>query len=279
MRIRHLIFLFLLSVSPYIAFAASKKIKKIVIDAGHGGQDGGAHGKFSHEKDLTLAVSLRLGKMIKDSLKDVQILYTRTADIYPTLPERHEIANRAGADLFLSVHVNSTADKVTRVPAGYRTVKKGKKKVRQQVYRTIRSHETTASGTETYVLGLHRNSQKENAIGEYGETIADEPGLLNEDDPQTAIVVAQYSQAFLGKSISLGTYIQQQFGAQGRADLGVKQKGLEVLAGSAMPGVLIEVGFINNPTEETYLNSEKGQYEVALAIFKGIKAYKAETER
>jgi N-acetylmuramoyl-L-alanine amidase len=279
MRIRQLVFLLLLSTSPYITFAAGKKIKKIVLDAGHGGQDIGARGQFSQEKELTLAVSLRVGKMIKDSMKDVQVIFTRTTDIYPTLPERHEIANRAAADVFLSIHVNSTADKITRVPAGTRTVKKGKKKVTQQVYKTIRSHIGSASGTETYVLGLHRNSQKENAIGEYGETISDEPGLLNENDPQTAIVVAQYSQAFLGKSVSLGTYIQEQFGAQGRPNLGVKQKGLEVLAGSVMPGVLVEIGFINNPTEEAYLNSEKGQYEVAWAIYKGIKAYKAEVER
>lgn len=278
MRFRHLIFL-LIFTAPYITFAAGKKLKKIVIDAGHGGQDAGARGQFSQEKELTLAVTLRLGKMIRDSMKDMQVIYTRTSDIYPSLSERHEIANKAVADLFLSVHVNSTADKITRVPAGTRTVKKGKKKVTQQVYKTVRSHIGSASGTETYVLGLHRNSQKENAIGEYGESISDEPGLLDENDPQTAIVIAQYSQAFLGKSVSLGTYIQGEFGAQGRPNLGVKQKGLEVLAGSVMPGVLVEIGFINNPTEEAYLNSEKGQFEVAWAIYKGIKAYKAEVER
>ncbi len=279
MRIRYLILLILLFNTPHITFAASKKVKKVVIDAGHGGHDGGARGQYSHEKDLTLAVSLRLGKMLRDSMKDMQVVYTRTSDVYPSLSERHEIANKAGADLLVSVHVNSTADKIKRVPAGYKMVKKGKKKVKQQIYRTIRIHETSASGTETYVLGLHRNSQKENAIGEYGETVTDEPGLLDENDPQTAIVIAQYSQAFLGRSVSLGSYIQSQFAAQGRPNLGVKQMGLEVLAGSAMPGVLIEIGFINNPAEEAYLNSEKGQYEVALAIYKGIKAYKAEVER
>jgi N-acetylmuramoyl-L-alanine amidase len=212
-------------------------------------------------------------------MKSVQVVYTRTDDSYPTLVDRHEVANQSNADLFVSVHVNSTPFTYTHVFEGYKTVKHGRHKVKQKVYSTIRHHETTRTGIETYVLGLHRNGQKESAIGEYGDNVTDEPGLLNENDPQTAIIVAQYAQAFLSRSVSLGTKIQQAFLMQGRADLGVKQKGLEVLAGSAMPGVLVEIGFITNPMEETYLNSEKGQYEVALAIYRGIKAYKADVEK
>lgn len=259
--------------------ANGKKITKIVLDAGHGGNDIGARGQISMEKDLTLAVVMRLGKMIRDSMPGVQVIYTRTSDMYPSLTDRHEIANKANADLFLSVHVNSTADRIERVFRGYKTVKKGRRKSKQPIYETIRHHETGANGTETYVLGLHRNSQKEDAIGEYGDNIAEEPGMLNMNDPQTAIIIAQYSQAFLSRSVSLGTMIQSQFGLQGRADLGVKQKGLEVLAGSAMPGVLVEIGFINNPDEEAYLNSARGQNEVTQAIFKGIRAYKNEVEK
>lgn len=264
--------------STYI-YANGKKINKIVVDAGHGGKDNGARGSFSNEKDITLAVALKLGKIIQDSMKSVQVVYTRTDDSYPTLVDRHEVANQSNADLFVSVHVNSTPFTYTHVFEGYKTVKHGRHKVKQKVYSTIRHHETTRSGIETYVLGLHRNGQKESAIGEYGDNVTDEPGLLNENDPQTAIIVAQYAQAFLSRSVSLGTKIQQAFLMQGRADLGVKQKGLEVLAGSAMPGVLVEIGFITNPMEETYLNSEKGQYEVALAIYRGIKAYKADVEK
>lgn len=280
MRIAHILLLILtIYFLPNTAHANGKKITKIVLDAGHGGQDIGARGQFSHEADLTLAVTLRLGKMIKDSLKDVQVVYTRTTDVYPTLPERHEIANRANADLFMSIHVNSTAGTTTRVQTGTRTVKKGKKRIKQPVYKTIHHRETSAAGTETYVLGLHRNSEKQKAIGEYGDNVTEEPGLLNPNDPQTAIIIAQYSQAFLSRSVSLASKVQESFATQGRGDYGVKQMGLEVLAGSAMPGVLVEIGFINNPTEEAYLNSEKGQMEVAQAIFKGIKAYKAEAER
>lgn len=265
--------------TPIILSAKGRKISKIVLDAGHGGRDGGARGQFSNEKDLTLAVALRVGKMIADSLKDVQVIYTRTSDIYPTLVERHEVANRSNADLFISIHVNSTAGRTERYQAGTRKVKQGKKYVTVPVYKTIHHRETSTSGTETYVLGLHRNSQKEDAIGEYADSVTEEPGMLNENDPQTAIIISQYTQAFLGRSVSLAGKIQEQFSAQGRRDLGVKQKGLEVLAGSAMPGVLIEIGFINNPTEEAYLNSEAGQRAVATAIFRGIQAYKWDAER
>lgn len=279
MLFRLIMLTLLLGAAPAFCIANGKKVSKIVLDAGHGGHDVGAQGQYSSEKNLTLAIVLRLGKILKDSMKDVQVIYTRTSDVYPTLVERHEIANRAQADLFISVHVNATAGKVTRVITGYKTVKKGGKTIKQPIYRTVRKKETTANGTETYVLGLHRNSEKKDAIGEYGDNITEEPGLLNMNDPQTAIIIAQYSQAFLARSVSLGSKIQESFGRQGRRDMGVKQMGLEVLAGSAMPGVLVEVGFINNPDEEAYLNSEAGQHEVAMAIYQGIKAYKQEAER
>jgi N-acetylmuramoyl-L-alanine amidase len=275
-----MIALLLMTGIPYISQAKGKRITKVVIDAGHGGKDIGAQGSFSREKDLTLAVSMKVGKIMADSLRDVQVVYTRTTDDYPTLVNRHEIANQSKADLFISIHVNSTAYTYTKVLQGYKTVKKKNgKKVKTPIYKTIRHHETKRNGVETYVLGLHRNSQKEDAIGEYGDNVSDEPGLLNPNDPQTAIIIAQYSQAFLAKSVSLASKIQEQFVTQGRSDLGVKQKGLEVLAGSAMPGVLVEIGFINNETEEAYLNSENGQREVAMAIYRGIKAYKADMER
>jgi N-acetylmuramoyl-L-alanine amidase len=278
MRIRLLFLLLLIGLMPQSSFAYGKKITKIVLDPGHGGSDPGAVGKYSQEKNLALAISLRVGKMINDSLKDVQVIYTRTTDVFPRLQERHEIANQAGADLFISIHINATAGRTERVLSGHRYVGKGKKRRKVPVYRTIRHRETSASGTETYVLGLHRSSQQENAIGEFGDQITEEPGLLNENDPQTAIIISQYNQAFLARSVLLGSKIQEAFAAQGRRDMGVKQKGLEVLAGSAMPGVLVECGFINNPEEEAYMSSEQGQYEIAYAIFKGIRAYKYESE-
>lgn len=273
------LFFLLLAGFPEISFAGKNRLNTIVLDAGHGGKDPGAQGSFTTEKELTLGIVMRVGKLIKDSLYGVKVIYTRTTDIYPTLPERHEMANRNGGDLFVSVHINATAGRTERIQTGTQTVGKGKNKRTVPVYKTIRRRETQTSGTETYVLGLHRNDQKAEAIGEYSDNVTEEPGVMNPNDPQTAIIIAQYNGAFLERSVSLGTKIEDAFAASGRRSFGVKQKGLEVLAGSAMPGVLVECGFINNPEEEAYMASESGQQQIAYAIFKAIKAYKQETER
>lgn len=261
--------------------AQTKKIEKVVIDAGHGGTDAGARGASGmlNEKDIALAVSLKVGRFINDSLRSVKPIFTRTTDVFIRLPDRHEIANQAAADLFVAIHVNASPGSYEKIKVGSKTVGKGKKRKTIPVYKTIHHRETGANGTETYVLGLHRNSQKESAISEFGENVTEEPGMLNVNDPQTAIIIAQYSQMFLKKSVSLAQKVQDEFAMQGRKDLGVKQKGLEVLAGCVMPGVLIEIGFINNIQEEEYLNSEKGQNEVAYAIFKAIRNYKREVEK
>lgn len=274
---RYIFIGFLTVMLPFAAVAKGKKISKIVVDAGHGGKDFGAQGSMSYEKDITLAVSLKIGKIFADSMKDVEVIYTRTTDAYPSLVERHDIANRAGADLFIAVHVNSTPYTYTRVLTGYKTGKKHKK---IPVYKSIRHHETSRSGVETYVLALHRMKQQGTEVqDEFSSGNTNQEALLDANDPQTAIIVAQYTQAFLSRSVRLGSKIQDEFGAQGRPDLGVKQMPLEVLAGSAMPGVLVEIGFINNVQEEAYLNSERGQMEVAMAVYKGIKAYKNEVEK
>lgn len=261
-------------------FAQNKKsVKKIVLDAGHGGKDPGARGKFSSEKDLTLGVVLKLGRILKDSLPQLQVVYTRNTDVFIELKERGNIANRASADLFLSVHVNSTAGRREHVQVGSRTVGKGRRKRKVPVYKTIIHRETATNGTETYVLGLSRNAEKEKAIGEYGETVSDEPGLLDESDPTTAMIVAQYSQAFLTKSVNFASKIQSNYTRTGRNDLGVKQMSLQVLANSAMPGVLTEIGFINNQEEEEFLNSEAGQMQIAMALFRAIRSYKYDIEK
>lgn len=278
MRVLGILLLFL-AASPFPLHAKGKKINKIVLDAGHGGKDNGARGAISNEKDITLAVTLKLGQLLSDSMRNMDVVYTRTEDTYPSLVYRHEIANKSNADLFISIHVNSTPFTYTKTKVGYKTVKRKGKTVKQPIYHTVKHHVTKRSGVETYVMGLHRSGQQKDAIGEYGDNVSEEPGLLNENDPQTAIIVAQYAQAFLGKSVMFAAKVQEQFAYAGRDDLGVKQKGLEVLAGSAMPGVLIEIGFITNIEEEAYLNSEKGQYDVAVAIYRAIRAYKADMEK
>ncbi len=231
--------------------AAPKAIKvcKICIDAGHGGKDGGCHGSYSNEKDITLAVALKVEKMIKDNLKDMSVVQTRSTDVFWELEERGSIANTAKCDLFISIHVNSTPRRVG-----------------------------TSNGTETWVLGLDRSDDKESAMAEKGEGFVEE-GVLNLNDPMNQIIVAQYQQAFLAQSILLGAKIENEFADQGRNSKGVKQRGLGVLAHSGMPAALVEIGFLNNPDEEMYLNSEAGQIEVATAIFNGIKNYKKEVEK
>lgn len=283
MRFYKILFLFFLVFTISTSSNASKRsVSKIVLDAGHGGSDIGARGEYSNEKDLTLSIVKKLGKLITDSLKGVDVVYTRTTDVYPSLNERHEIANKAAADLFISVHINSTPYWYEKVPNGTHRVTTGRGKHRRTRtvtrYKSIRHHTTTVQGVMSLVLGSIRNGEKSEAVGEYGDAIVNEPGLLKESDPQTAIIIAQYTQAFLGRSVDLGTQIQQAFSEGGRKDLGVKQQSLEILAGSYMPGVLVECGFITNPQEEAYMSSEKGQMEIAMAIFRGIRNYKRDIE-
>lgn len=236
------------------------ELNTVVLDAGHGGSDiGTPHYRLSmNEKDITLAIVLKLGKILHDSMPDLKVAYVRKTDVYYKPEKHHEIANKANGDLFISVHVNSTA---------WRRVN-GR-----------RVRETKAHGTMTFVLGLHRNPQKSKAIEDYRETVTNEPGMLDPNDPTTQILVAQYTQTFLSRSIDFASLVEQNFKKQGRHSYGVKQAGLEVLAGSAMPGVLIEVGFMNNPDDERYLNSESGQQQIAMSIYRAIKSYKAELNR
>lgn len=241
------------------SMAARKKVRKIVIDAGHGGKDPGCHGAYSYEKDITLAISKRVEKLIKDTYKDVKVVQTRDYDIYPPSNEatqtesliyRTAVANNEKADLFISIHINSTPKRNSSV-----------------------------KGTLVLVCGESRVDEKNEAITENANNFQENENLLNPNDPTTAILIAQYSQAFLTQSIVLGSKINDEFVMQGRVSEGVRQQSLQVLASSAMPGVLVEIGYLNNTEEEEYLNSEKGQNEVALAIFNGIKFYKEESEK
>jgi N-acetylmuramoyl-L-alanine amidase len=240
---------------------AGKKIKKIVIDAGHGGKDPGCHGVFSNEKDITLSVAKKVGRMIQDSFRNsIKVAFTREIDelaggdnlnVSQSLIWRTNFANKEKGDLFVSIHVNSTAKR-----------------------------NSPKKGTLVLVCGPTRVEEKEGAIGENTKNFEEnQEGILDPNDPATPIIIAQYSQAFLTKSILFGTKIHEGFESQGRITEGVRQQSLQVLASSAMPGVLVEIGYLNNTEEEEYLNSESGQNEVALSIFKGIKYYKMETEK
>jgi N-acetylmuramoyl-L-alanine amidase len=232
---------------PLIAQTINKKPFILVLDAGHGGHDGGCHGAYSNEKDITLTVVLKIKELLAKQNKDIQVVTTRNTDVFWELEQRGQIANDAKGDLFVSVHVNSSPAKVG-----------------------------TANGTETFVLGF-RDNDKKNAIAS-SEDVHEE-GMLSVNDPMTQIMIAQYAQAYLSQSINLGARIETEFANQGRTSKGVKQKSLGVLAHSGMPGVLVEIGFLNNPTEEAYLNSTEGQTQVSQAIVNGILAYKQDIEK
>ncbi len=139
---------------------AQKKVNHVVLDAGHGGKDPGAIGTYSKEKDIALAVTLKVRDILKKESPQMKVTLTRDSDFFVELKGRHAIANNANGDLFVSIHINATAGTKTRVQAGTRKVKRGKKWVTEPVYITIHNRATQTSGTETYVLGLSRNDQK-----------------------------------------------------------------------------------------------------------------------
>ncbi|MEZ5047814.1 MAG: N-acetylmuramoyl-L-alanine amidase [Chitinophagaceae bacterium] len=242
---------------PNVSYA--KKIKKIILDPGHGGKDPGCHGVYSKEKDITLAVSRKVKTLLENYFKSgIQVALTRNSDVLAggddlsikqSLIYRTDFANENKGDLFISIHVNSTPKRNSSV-----------------------------KGTLVLVCGQERVSEKANSVNSNSHNFEDE-GLLDARDPATSIILAQYTQAFLTRSIVLGSKMNEEFVNQNRVAEGVRQQSLQVLASSAMPGVLVEIGYLNNTEEENYLNSEEGQNEVALAIFNAIKYYKEESEK
>ena len=230
-------------------------VKTVVIDAGHGGKDGGCQGASSQEKNVALAIALKLGKHIEDNFPDVKVIYTRKTDVFIELNERAMIANRAKADLFICVHANANDN-----------------------------HE--ASGTETFVMGLHvsnanlRVAQRENSSILMEDNYKTTYENFDPNSPESYIIFSMRQNAFLNQSTILASKIQNQFSKRvGRKDRGVKQSGFLVLYKTAMPSVLIETGFLTNKEEEKFLDSEQGQDYLASAIYRAFKEYKKELEQ
>ncbi len=256
------------------------KFKTIVIDAGHGGKDGSTRGIFSKEKDVTLKTALLLGKTIEENLKDVKVVYTRTTDVYPALYERIGLANKVKADLFISIHCNSMPIKRIRVVSGYKKDKRGR---RVPVYTTKISQSTSTNGTETFVSGFGRVDEQDVALRENASILLEKDYKDNYEgydpnDPESIIILSLMKNAYRDKSIRLATLIQKEYATSGRPNRGVKEQSLAVLARAGMPAVLTEIGFISNPEEERYMNSETGQKEIVGAIFEAINTYKKELE-
>jgi N-acetylmuramoyl-L-alanine amidase len=252
------VFFILLVVCVSVSFnykeAKTIKLKKVVIDAGHGGDDPGAVGKKSKEKDIALSIALKLGNCIKENLPEVQVIFTRSTDKFVELYKRARIANENKADLFISIHCNSTV-------------------------------KPESSGTETWVMGLHKSqanlevAKKENSTILLENDYSQQYDGFDPNSPEANIIFSLYQNIYLDHSLTLATKVQNQFTIKaGRVSRGVKQAGFLVLFKTTMPGALIETGFISNPAEEEYLISEKGQNQIASSIFRAIRDYKNELE-
>ncbi len=229
-------------------------VKRVVIDAGHGGHDSGTLGRSSKEKDVALKIALELGQIMNEYLPDVEIIYTRKTDKFLDLKERARIANRENADLFISVHCNAAANR-------------------------------SVFGTETFVMGLSKVAgnfevaKRENAVILLEDNYEEKYEGFDPSKEESYILFNMYQKAFLRNSLSLAANIENQFSTRvGRKSRGVKQGPFWVLWDTSMPSVLIETGFLSNQTEENYLNSEKGRVYIASGIFRAIRDYKNELE-
>jgi N-acetylmuramoyl-L-alanine amidase len=239
----------------------------VCIDPGHGGKDPGCHGETAKEKDVALAVSLKLGAFIEKNYPDVKVVYTRKTDVFIELAERAAIANRNNADLFICIHCNSACVR---------------KKMSNGKYKEVCNEE--ANGAETYVMGLHKTNgnldvaKRENDAALLEENYQDKYNMgLNSDE--AVIILSAFQNMYLEQSNRFAELCQVQFSTKaGRNDKGVKQAGFLVLWKTSMPSVLIETGFLTNPAEERFLGSDKGQTYMASSIFRAFRTWKAEIE-
>lgn len=225
----------------------------VVIDPGHGGKDPGAVNKNVREKDVVLGVGLKLGKYLNDHFPDVKVVFTRSTDVFVPLIERSRIANKNKADLFISIHANTCGTPSTR-------------------------------GTETFVLGLHRSNEnldvakKENSVILLEDNYSTTYEGFDPNSSESYIMFELVQDIYMDQSLSFADDIQRQFRSiPASPNRGVKQAGFLVLRQSSMPSVLIEAGFISNPTEANYLKSDDGQQNIARSILEAFRKFKART--
>ena len=231
-----------------------KGLETVVIDAGHGGKDPGTMVGNFREKDIALAIALRLGDLIKEKLPGVRVIYTRNRDIFIPLFERSVIANKNNADLFISIHVNFCAT-------------------------------PSIKGTETYVLGLHRTEDNLNVAKKENSAILLEKDYttryegFNPNLSESYIMFELIQDANIDQSVEFAGILQDSFREHAqRTNRDVRQAGFLVLRETAMPAVLIETGYLSNPSEAKYLMSDLGRQTLALTIFNSFKLYKSKFE-
>lgn len=227
----------------------------VVIDAGHGGHDPGAVGRTAKEKHINLNVALKLGELISRNCPDVKVVYTRRRDVFIALDRRAEIANNAKADLFISIHTNALA----------------------------KNH--TATGASTWTLGLAKSdanldvAKRENAVILYESDYETRYAGFNPNSAESYIIFEFMQDKYMEQSVHLASLVQKNFrNVCRRADRGVHQAGFLVLKASAMPSILVELGFISTPSEERYLSSETGASNMANGIYRAFLTYKHEQE-
>lgn len=240
--------------NAYCQNTSRAKLTKVVIDAGHGGKDPGARGKHAQEKDIVLSVALKVGKLISENCKDVQVVYTRETDVFIPLDVRSQIANKSNANLFISIHANSNKS-------------------------------SSPYGAETYVMGLHKSADNFEVAATENSAIILEDNYsskyegFNPKSVESYIIFSMMQSKFLDQSLFFAQNIQNQMGSYAnRTNRGVKQAGFLVLWRTAMPSVLVELGFISNAQDEQYMITEKGQNEMAEAIYRSFKMYKSNYE-
>jgi N-acetylmuramoyl-L-alanine amidase len=265
-------------------------IKTIIIDAGHGGSDNGARGDYSFEKDICLDIALQLGKKLEQEFPNIKVLYTRTKDEYPSIKSRADFANVNKGDLFVSIHVNAGPKIKHSNFAGYRTQtyytgkgKSRKKRTRKVPKYNIYYTDNPSNGTETYIWAADRADAKGEYVSERMSVEVNDSTEYAPDinDPEFKAKSLLWTKRYFDKSLALATMVEEEFINGGRVSRGVKQrneKGIWVLQATAMPSILVETGFITHRPDEDYLNSQKGQEEIAAHVLTAIKRYKDASE-
>ena len=244
-----LLFLFITFLTFPMYAQKDGKTFKVVIDAGHGGKDPGCLGAYTKEKDVALNIALKTGKLISDNCPNVKVIYTRNTDVFVELYRRAKIANDNHADLFISFHCNASENK-------------------------------SAHGIDTWVMGLHKSeanlavARAENSAMLKEKNYEQNYGGFNPSSPESAVMFSLYSAAYLKNSILLADKVQKNLiNTTHLRDRGVNQAGYWVLWAVSMPSILIEMGFLTNPTEEKFLSEEKNKASIADAIYRAFVSY------